>query len=111
MGIRITMDNVKIMDHSSVCCNAKIRGDADIQVTNVTASGNSSLLEGLSVDDVCDSVAQATGLMTAEEARSFRQVAKLRNGSEQQFMQALAKHVLNFAEGVVAGIVSSKLTP
>ena len=89
--------------------NMTINGNVDLRLKGVYADGDASMLNGLTVNDICDSISKADRRMTPEEYEHFQKVLQQRKGPKQRFMQALYQHILSFSEGVAARVGAAKL--
>lgn len=69
---------------------------------------NSSILTEINIPNFCNECEDSSNCMTGAEYQSFQRILKYQNHKE-HFVKALQNHLLNFAEGILASIVASRI--
>lgn len=103
MGFKFTLENAEI-ENSEIFTN--VRGlpvDGDIVIRGVKLT-KSKLFTDLDIPQFCASIQNQH--MDIAERTSIQGVLK-KQGNKKAFIDALAQHLVSFAEGVAASIVAN----
>lgn len=109
MPVTINLNNVKVRDDARLLTNATITGDASIDMDSVTIGGRADVLSNLNVQDFCQQIQRTYHQMSPAEYASIQKVLNQKNGNQENFLNLLKSHLVNFAEGVAASVVAGCL--
>jgi hypothetical protein len=111
--LKINITNNEIKDNARVLNGLRISGDAKAEVSLDAnkISGDSRILENLDINDVKESIEAKIEEMdpNSTEYQELRRMLGIRNTDKKMWISKIQSHLVNFSEGVLAGIVTNLL--
>ena len=109
MAIDIQIKNLDIKGNTRLLNNATLQGPASINLDNIAISGDSVILDNLNITDFCNAIKGTYSQMSASEQASIEKVLAQKENTKSSFIKTLRQHLVNFSEGVAAGVVANWL--
>lgn len=109
MAIDIQIKNLDVKGNTRLLNNAMLQGSTSINLDNIAISGGSVILDNLNVTDFCNAIQGTYSQMSASERASMEKVLAQKENKKSSFIRTLRQHLVNFSEGVAAGVVANWL--
>lgn len=109
MAVNINIKNVKLSGNSSLLEHARIAGDSEANITteDIRTYDEATVLKDLEITPVLKSLKQSVVELNPESAeyRELQKILSLPATDKKTVRGAIARHLAEFSQGVLAGIV------
>lgn len=110
--IKINLSNIEAKENSKIINNAHLYGgDAEINVENIKAAGEASILEGLDINEIIENITEKIQYIdkASPEYSSLCRIVNVSDGDKKSLVKMLKEHILNFSQGVLQAVIIDQI--